>query len=115
MKKNEIELNSEHTVDFIKNAKGGKPICRIDGIIGFITMDEKTFVAPCSRWIVRVIEVRETSVVVLPLLKTHTAKECIVEVDEKINQLRAIKVVSKEKKAPIKKNYQYKSFQELKV
>ena len=113
MKKQIINIGDEFVVDFIKNKNGGKPICRIDGIVGFIDPKERSFVASCSSWTVAVKEIRETCLIVTPLLKMKPAKENIQELSQRIDSLRqhTVKTVKHVKE---KLGYQYKSFQELK-
>jgi hypothetical protein len=105
-----ISVGDEFTVDFVKNQKGGKPICRIEGIVCFIDSSERSFVAPCSSWVVCVKEIRDNFLIVTPLMKVRTAKENEQELQEKLEALR----VKKEKKTRQKSGYQYKSFQEIK-
>lgn len=105
----DIKVNDEITVEFIKNKRGGKPICRIDGIVGFINNKERSFVAPCSTWIVRIDEVKDHCMIVTPLIKTKTAKENIDEFSKRLDSLR----IPKLKKNMTKAGYQYKSFAEL--
>lgn len=106
-----ICVGDEFQVDFIKNQNGGKPICRVEGMVCFLDRAEKTFVAPCSSWIVRIKEINDRFCVVTPLVKTHTAKERIVDFHEKIESLRPVK---KDKQKPVK-GYMYKSFAELRL
>jgi len=108
--KKEINLSDEFTVDFLKNNNGGKPICRIEGIVAFIDKNCPSFVVPCSTWMVRVISVHEKFLTIEPLIKVRTPKE-----NEQILQskIQALKTVKKER-TKAKNNYQYCSFQELK-
>lgn len=114
MQKLPMNVGDEFTVDFIKNQRGGKPICRIEGIIGFISNKEKSFVAPCSSWTVRIDEIKESCLIVTPLLKMHTAKENIDNTNEMLEKLKSTHT-PKQAKVAIKKGYQYKSFAELKA
>jgi hypothetical protein len=107
---NNIVVGDEVAVEFMKNKRGGKPICRIDGIVGFINNKERSFVAPCSTWMVRIDEIKEMCLVVTPLYKTKSAKENLDELAAKLNSLRMPKL----KKEMHKKGYQYRSFAELK-
>lgn len=110
--KKEIEINDEFTVDFIKNEKGGKSVCRIDGKVAFIDRCVRSFVAPCSTWMVRILTVGEKHCTVEPLIKVRSPKE-----NEELLQaaVEKLKVVPKERKQKIKTTYQYKTFQELKA
>lgn len=107
--KTQINVGDEFQVDFIKNQNGGKPICRIEGMICFLDRSEKTFVAPCSSWMVAVKEVNERFCIVTPLIKTHTAKERIEDFQTKLDALRPVK----KEKTKQSKGYMYKSFAEL--
>lgn len=104
-----ININDEFTVDFLKNNNGGKPVCRIEGVVSFIDKNCQSFVAPCSTWIVRVISVQENFLTVEPLIKVRTPRE-----NEQIlqNKIKSLKPVKKEREK-VKNNYQYRSFQEL--
>jgi len=106
---NKIVVGDEIAVEFIKNQRGGKPICRVDGIVGFINNKERSFVAPCSTWMVRIDEIKEMCLVVTPLYKTKSAKENLAELSAKLDSLRMPKL----KKNMTKAGYQYKSFAEL--
>lgn len=108
--KNEIKINDEFTVDFLKNNNGGKPVCRIDGIVAFIDKNATSFVVPCSTWIVRVISIHEKFLTVEPLIKVRTPKENQQILKNKINALKP----AKKEKTKVRNNYQYCSFQELK-
>lgn len=108
--KNEIKINDEFTVDFLKNNNGGKPVCRIEGVVSFIDKNCQSFVVPCSTWIVRVVSIHKNFLTIEPLVKVRTPKE-----NEQILQtkIQALKPVKKERKT-VKNNYQYRSFHELK-
>lgn len=93
MKKNEITLGQEFTVEFIKNKNGGKPICRIDGKIGVINSLVKSFVVPLSSWIVRIDQIHENFLVITPLVKTKSAKENI-----KASEIRLQKIKDRKQK-----------------
>lgn len=109
-RKEVINVGDEFTVDFIKNQTGGKPICRIDGFVCFIHPKERSFVAPCSRWMVKVTEIKENYMIVLPLVKIRMAKENIEDLTAKIASLQTPK---KERIAHVKKEFVYKSFAQL--
>lgn len=113
MSKNVITVGDEFTVDFIKNQRGGKPICRVEGIVGFIDPMERSFVAPCSTWTVAVKAIKDTCLIVTPLLKMRPAKENIQDTNEMIAKLKS-QHTPKQAKVEIKKGHQYKSFAELK-
>jgi len=109
--KKEIKVGDIETVDFIKNEKGGKPICRINGRVAFIDNNVKSFVAPCSTWVVEVSIVNEKVLCVVPLFKERSAKENQVIIDAKLQELRP---APKERKKKTPTHTQYKSFQEIK-
>jgi len=104
-----ILTGDEFTVDFMKNNNGGKPICRIEGIVSFIDSYCTSFVIPCSTWIVRVVSIRENFLTVEPLVKVRTVKENEAIMAAKIEALKP----KKKERIKIQRNYQYCSFQEL--
>ena len=112
MKKEQIiiELEDEFTVDFVKNERGfGKAICRIEGIVSFIDDSCTQFIHPGSSWIVQVKVIKPKTLIVLPLVKVHTAKENFALVESKLEELKKVP----EKKVKTKKTFIYKSRQEL--
>ena len=117
MQKQPISIGDEFTVDFIINRNGGKPICRIDGVVGFIDKSVKDFVTPSSTWIVQVSGIADTFVWVKPLLKVRTPKENAVILNEKTAELKrkAAEMFPINKHPKSKSGYQYKSFAELKA
>jgi len=106
-----IVPGDEFTVDFIKNEKGGRPICRVEGIVSFLNDNHRSFIAPGSSWIVRVDLVKDKTLVVTPLVKVATPKENAITLKEKIESLKP------EKKERVKEHrtFQYYSKQELKT
>jgi hypothetical protein len=118
MKKVEICVGDEFTVDFMLNRNGGKPVCRIEGMVGFLDKSVKDFVTPSSTWVVSVTRIAETFVLVKPLYKVRSPKENQVILQEKLDSLQS-KLdslrIPKLKKAMEKNGYQYKSFAELKA
>lgn len=108
--KKEINVGDVETVDFIKNEKGGKPICRINGRVAFIDNSVKSFVAPCSSWVVEVSVCNDRVLCVIPLFKARTAKENQMLFDEKVKALKA----PTKKREKHTRSFPYKSFQELK-
>jgi predicted RNA-binding protein with TRAM domain len=105
-----IEIGDEFTVDFIKNTRGGKPICRIRGMVCFLDNTVKDFVTPCSTWMVQVVAIHDTCMIVKPLYKVRTPKENEVILKEKLALLKPVKT---EKHKEVK-GHQYMSFAELK-
>lgn len=110
--KKQIEVGEEFTVDFMINRNGGKPVCRIDGIVGFIDKSTKDFVTPSSTWMVSVTAVFDSFVYVKPLVKIRTPKENGQITKDMLSKLKS-EHTSKQVKVKIKKGYQYKSFAEL--
>jgi predicted RNA-binding protein with TRAM domain len=112
--KKPIEIGDEFTVDFIKNQKGGKPICRIEGIVCFLDNSIKDFVTPCSSWVVTITHINEKCMVVKPLLKIRTPKENQVIFNERIESLRTDSLrTHKANTSKVIKGHQYMSFAEL--
>lgn len=107
--KTKISIGDEFEVEFIRNIKGGKPVCRIEGVVAFIDSEDKEFVAPRSQWLVSVKEIRPYHLVVTPLVKTRTAKETMDDAEAKLRSF------IKERKERIKvvKGYQYQSYNQL--
>ncbi len=94
-----IEIGDVFTVDFIKNEKGGKPVCKINGFVGFISNESVSdFVAPRSVWQVAVSKINETSVEVVLLDKLKTPYENLREIKQKLEAN-----FKKEKKERVKK------------
>lgn len=112
--KKPLAIDDEFTVDFIKNEKGGKPICRVEGKVAFIDNSVKSFVAPCSTWIVRVLKITENFLTVEPLVKIRTPKENQVIFERGITLIREKNSSHREKCGKIKKHFKYLTFQELK-
>jgi hypothetical protein len=114
MQKQPINIGDEFTVDFMINRNGGKPICRIDGVVGFIDKTVKDFVTPSSSWVVSVTGIAASFVWVKPLLKVRTPKENNTLLQQKIEELKQMKMpLIRHEVKP--KGYQYKSFAELKA
>lgn len=112
--KEPYQIGDEFTVDFMLNKKGGKPICRIDGIVCFIDNKVRDFVTPSSTWVVAITGIQENCMVVRPLMKVRTPKENVALVSQKITELQKQKTI-KVRTPKLKKGYQYKSFVELKT
>lgn len=108
--KTEIKIDDEFTVDFMKNEKGGLPVCKVEGIVGFIGKGNLSFVVPCSTWIVQVKQIEEKYLLVKPLIKVRSPKENELIFAEKLDALRGTKQPRKREH----KSFLYKSFQELK-
>lgn len=87
MSKKEIRVGDVFTADFIRNRKGGKPICRLDGIVGFISDNEVTFCAPGSTWIVEVCKVNNHCVEVTLIEEVRTPKENDLLLRQKLKEI----------------------------
>jgi hypothetical protein len=104
------EEGDEITVDFVKNQNGGRPVCRVNNMVGFIERSSKEFVAPGSSWIVRVATVHPKYVTVDLLVEVRTPKDNAILME---SQLMVIKLTQhKPKFVKPKRNYQYLSAQE---
>jgi len=108
MKKVEIRVGDIEEVEFLKNEKGGKPICKIDGVVGFITGKSKDLITPRSVWLVEISEVNARSLTVTPFEKIKTPYQNLKEIDKSISQL----VPKKEKRKKVVKRYLYKTANE---
>ena len=87
----EVKLNDELNVQFLKNSGNGRPVCRINGKVGFIDQKYKGFIAPGSSWMVSVIDIKSRFVTVWPIIETHTAKENHEEFLKKLVTLKESK------------------------
>ena len=84
MEREEVEVGKVTTVEFLANARGGKPICRVGRIVEFIDNACDKFVAPRSLWIVEVSAINDKSAVVMPIVKVKTAWENLRDINRKI-------------------------------
>lgn len=76
MNEKEVRVGDVHVVDFVKNRNGGKPVCRVEGIVGFIYDDDiHPFCCPGSTWIVEVVKVKEKNVEVMLVDKVRSPRE----------------------------------------
>lgn len=106
-----LKVNQECFADFVKNSKGkGKPVARIEGIVAFIDDSVKTFIAPGSTWMVRIVDVHEKHLIVEPIIKIRTPKQNDILLREKLQQFAK----KKEKQKKQKKVFQYMSANEKK-
>ena len=85
MKKEFVQVGDTTSVEFLANARGGKPVCRVGNVVGFIDNKFERFVAPRSVWIVEVQEIKEKAAVVMPIVKVKSAWENLRDIDAKIN------------------------------
>ena len=104
----ELRVGDIQEVEFLRNQKGGKPVCRIEGMIGFIADDVKEFIAPRSVHLVEISAIKEKSLIVTPFEKVKTPYQNLKEVDNAIAGL----VCQKEKKVKAKVKYKYQTAQE---
>jgi hypothetical protein len=93
------EVGDVITVEFLENKKGGKPICRVDGKVCFVTRKYRGFLEPRSLWTVSIEELREKSGVIYPLERIKTAHENIKDI-EMISKVVFSKPVKERKKKP---------------
>ena len=73
-KQPEVTVGDELNVEFLKNS-GRRPVCRINGKVGFIDNSYKGFIAPGSSWMVKITTISERHLQVIPIIQTHKAKE----------------------------------------
>lgn len=111
MKKIEIKVDDEFTVDFTKNLNGGSPVGRIEGMVAFIDKAVRSFVVPNSTWIVRVVSVHDTFLTIEPLIRIRTVKDNEILIAAKVAAL----IPPKKERTKTKKGYQYKTFAELQM
>jgi hypothetical protein len=113
MKREKVEhrVGDIVAVEFIANKiEGRKPICLIDGCVGFINRTYKgQFIDEHSVWHVEVCQINENSMVVDPVQEIKTAFENIREIKQRMKLLTP---VAKAKHVKPKVFYPYKSKQE---
>lgn len=113
MKKQKVEhrVGDIVAVEFIANKmEGRKPICLIDGWVGFINRTYKgPFIDEHSVWHVEISQINEKSMVIDPVQEIKTAFENQREIKERMKLLAPKKEVKKPK---TKVFYPYKSKQE---
>jgi hypothetical protein len=95
--KEDVFVGTVTSVEFLANAKGGRPICRVGNIVGFIDSTFDKFVAPRSVWIVEVQNVNEKTAIVLPIVKIKSAWENLRDIEKKINVFKKEKPERKKK------------------
>jgi hypothetical protein len=109
--KKQIEIGQIHEVELLPNGSPKKqPICRVDGMIGFIHHDNREIVKAGEKWHVVVAEVKEKYCIVIPVFIAATEKE----VEDEKNALIATLRHEKTKKEKKTRKYQFCSFEELK-
>lgn len=89
MNKRKLEVGDVKAVEFRENKKPGrKPICVIDGIVGFITPDyHGEFIEAESLWHVIIKEIHDTTLVVDPLQILKTKAENVKDKNEALQAL----------------------------
>jgi hypothetical protein len=110
--KKQINIGDTFEVEMLPNKNGIKPICRIEGMICFISHDDKENPKTGETWLVGVSEIRDRCIIVMPVWKEKTAKETELLKDEKIRLLLQ-NTVKKEKHIQPKKHYQYMRSDEM--
>jgi len=107
--KKEIMIGDEFTVEFIKSEKPGLPICRCDGMVGFIDKAEKGIFIPGQTWVVSIVKVFDKFLIVKPLLKMTSRKDNQKDFQAKLDFFKK----DKRERVKVKRNYAYQSKQEL--
>jgi len=106
-----IAVGEEFTVDFQKNQNGGKPVCRIDGMVCFIENSCKDLITPSSSWMVAIVAIHEKHMIIKPIYRVRTAKEN----HERLNLLiAAFQPVVKDTKVKVTVSYPYRTANEIK-
>lgn len=112
MKKVELRIGDIKAVEFIKNNRDGrKPVCRIEGILGFIDRTYRgQFVREHSVWHVEIMEIKDRVMVVMPIQLVKSAMENQRDIAAAMKFLTTTPEKTKHVKAPV--HYPYKSKQE---
>ena len=106
--KNNPRIGGVETVQFVKNKKGGKPICYINGIVGFLSNSYRgEFVQENSEWQIEIDKISRNCVEVIPLFKTRTPFQMQKEMDEKLSKLSSMQSPKKEKHKKVQPNFPY--------
>ena len=92
-----LSVGDVMTVEFLKNEKGGKPICRLNGVVGFVSGEYPGFIAPRSVWEVEIVKLDSKFAHVMPLFKVKTPWENLREIEGQIKQLERPKAERKAK------------------
>ena len=100
--KKPLSVGDIMTVEFLRNEKGGKPICRLNGVVGFISGEYLNFIAPRSVWEVEVVLISGKFAHVKPLFKIKSAWENLRDID---NATKAFEKPKAERKAKPKVKY----------
>lgn len=95
--KKPLSVGDVMTVEFLRNEKGGKPICRLNGVVGFVSGEAKVFIAPRSVWEVEVVKTSRKVAHVMPLFKVKTAWENLREIEAGVKSFEKPKAERKSK------------------
>lgn len=100
------------TVEFVQNRKGGKPVCRVGGKIGFVSNKEKLHCKEGESWTVAVSVVNPKCVEVALIDRIRTVEE-----NEQLLRIKLKELAKKESEKHTKRkkqkiHYPYKSKQE---
>lgn len=95
--KKPLSVGDIMTVEFLRNEKGGKPICRLNGVVGFISGEYLKFIAPRSVWEVEVVKLSDKVAHVKPLFKVKTPWENLRDIEKGIKQFEKPKSERKSK------------------
>lgn len=95
--KKPLSVGDIMTVEFLRNEKGGKPICRLNGVVGFVSGEFSKFIAPRSVWEVEVVKLNQKVAHVMPLFKVKTPWENLRDIESSIKQLEKPKAERKAK------------------
>lgn len=95
--KKEINVGDEFTVQMIPSKKAGKPIARIEGMVSIVNNNDDSKVVEGASYVVRVDEVKESCLIITPLIIFKTKEQ-----NEEI-MADKLKSISKQKRPRIKK------------
>jgi hypothetical protein len=111
MEKQVIEVGQLHEVEFLPAGSPNKqPIGRIEGKVCFVHRSNLEPVKVGETWHVSITEIHPRFFIVMPVYISLTAKETEVSKQIMLEMFRK----EKPKKEKTKKQYAFKSFQELK-
>lgn len=110
MKKQVIEVGQLHEVEFLPSGSNNKkPIGRIEGRACFIHKDNVENIKVGETWHVAISEVHDRFLIVKPVYISLSADETESKKQQMLNAFRT----EKTKREKIKKQFVFKSFQEL--
>lgn len=112
MKKIELQIGQLHEVELIPNNSPSKPpLCRINGMVGFIHKDTEKDIQVGEFWYVAIVEINAKYCIVKPVYISKTIDEVNTEKNTMLESFRH----KKPEKKQTKKTYQFYSFQQLKT